>query len=64
MKSVARFDFNMLDMGNSFATNDEEKQVDILLIIDPIDEFAQKVVSVVRSVMDFNFVSVKDNLFK
>lgn len=59
LKDVARFDFNMLDMGNSFATNDEEKQVDILLIIDPIDEFAQKVVSVVRSVMDFNFVSVR-----
>lgn len=59
LKDVARFDFNMLDMGNSFATSDEEKQVDILLIIDPIDEFSQKVVSMVRGVMDFSFVSVR-----
>lgn len=62
LSDVSRYDFNMLNDGNSLqvvSSSKDDKKVDILLIIDPIDEFSQKAVSILQSVIDFPFVNIK-----
>lgn len=59
---VARFDFSSLNMNNSVDVTgpySSEKDLDILLIIDPIDEYSQKLVSTVNSLIDFPFINIK-----
>ncbi|KAK6455193.1 UDPglucose glycoprotein glucose phosphotransferase [Scheffersomyces xylosifermentans] len=58
---VARFDFSKLDLGNSFDVSPsmESKKVDILLIVDPVDEYSQKTISIVNSFKEFPFVNIK-----
>lgn len=59
---VARFDFNSLNMNNILEISDNDDsttEVDILLCIDPIDEYSQKLVSIVRSIANFPFVNIK-----
>lgn len=62
LNDVSRYDFNMLNQGNSLVVSKNtslDQKVDILLIIDPIDEFSQLAVSLLNSVLDFEFVNIK-----
>lgn len=58
---ASRFDFSSLNTKNSIDIRpyDREREVDILLIVDPIDEFTQQVLSSMNSVKDFSFVNIK-----
>jgi len=55
---VSRFDFNTVDMSNSIniASGD---LVDVLVIIDPIEEESQKLISILNSIKDIKFVNIK-----
>ncbi|CAH2353376.1 killer toxin-resistance protein 5 [[Candida] railenensis] len=62
LNDVSRYDFNMLNQGNSLVVSKNtnlDPKVEILLIIDPIDEFAQLAVSLLNSVLDFEFINIK-----
>lgn len=61
VNDVARYDFSSLDFHNSIFLQADERDgpIDVLLIIDPLDEDAQKYVSIVQAVMDFPFLSVR-----
>ncbi|QBM91102.1 UDP-glucose:glycoprotein glucosyltransferase [Metschnikowia aff. pulcherrima] len=58
---VARFDFSSLNFDNAISLRkyDSNKPLDILIVIDPIDEFSQKLVSMVQSLRDLPFVNIK-----
>ncbi|CUM67935.1 uncharacterized protein PRCAT00005648001 [Priceomyces carsonii] len=58
---VARYDFSSLNMSNSFlaSARKTENKVDILLIMDPVDEYSQKMVSICSAIMDIPFVGVR-----
>lgn len=59
---VARFDFSSLNLNNILKVNKDEassKAVDVLLIIDPIDENSQKLVSIINAIGSFPFVDIK-----
>lgn len=57
---VARFDFSSLNFENSIDITgyDDKKPLDILITIDPVDEFSQALVSVVESLVDLPFVNI------
>ncbi|EGW31512.1 uncharacterized protein SPAPADRAFT_72303 [Spathaspora passalidarum NRRL Y-27907] len=56
---VNRFDFGTLDMSNSIDIGEKESPVDVLLIVDPVSEYSQKMVSILESIRDFPFVSIR-----
>lgn len=61
ISDVSRFDFGSLNYNNSIELSpyDSKKEVDILLIIDPIEEYSQKVISIISSIKDLPFVNLK-----
>lgn len=61
LDDVARFDFSSLNMNNTIdvVDYDNKRPIDILLIIDPIEEYSQKLVNVIGSILDFPFVNIK-----
>ncbi|CAK7909602.1 killer toxin-resistance protein 5 [[Candida] anglica] len=63
LNDVSRFDFESLNKENSLSvsstTSNDENEVDVLVILDPVDEFAQKVVSMLNSIKEFTFVNIK-----
>ena len=58
---VSRFDFSKLNYGNCIDVNTYEvtKKIDILLIVDPLDEYSQKLATIVKSVADIPFVNTR-----
>ncbi|KAG7664196.1 KRE5 [[Candida] subhashii] len=58
---VNRFDFSSVDMSNSFEVDEynQNNPVDVLLILDPMQEYSQKVVSIVSSIRDLEFVNIR-----
>ncbi|ODV78429.1 glycosyltransferase family 24 protein [Suhomyces tanzawaensis NRRL Y-17324] len=64
VNDVGRFDFSTINMEYSLnITNQDSKmlepELEFLLIIDPLDDYSQKVVSIINSVKDFPFVSTR-----
>lgn len=61
VSDVARFDFSSLNMDNILKISEDEtsKEVEVLLIIDPIDEISQKLVSIIYAITSFPFVDIK-----
>lgn len=59
LSDVSRFDFSSLNYQNSVDLTgyDAKKPIDILVIIDPLDEFSQKLVSISKSLSDLPFVN-------
>lgn len=57
---VARFDLSSLDYRNSIQVTDYDarKPLDVLFVIDPVDQFSQKLVSLVHSIKDLSIVNV------
>lgn len=55
---VARFDFSKVDFTTSFNIGDGDL-VDILVILDPIDENSQKIISMVNVVKDIPYLNIK-----
>lgn len=58
---VSRFDFSKLNSDNtiSFSDYDLSKLVDVFLMVDPVDERSQKLISIVNSIADLSFVNVQ-----
>ncbi|CAK9438099.1 uncharacterized protein LODBEIA_P24170 [Lodderomyces beijingensis] len=58
---VNRFDFDSLDLSNSVEVtrHDDSKPVDLLLLIDPLKEYSQKLVNMLDSVKDFSFLNIR-----
>ncbi|CAI5758538.1 unnamed protein product [Candida verbasci] len=58
---VNRFDFSSLDMSLSIDVEkyDEKKPIDVLLINNPVTEYAQKTINLIQAIKDFSFVNVK-----
>lgn len=57
---VSRFDFGSLNYNNSMEIKyDVKNEVDILLIIDPIEEYSQKLISIISAVKDIPFVNLR-----
>ncbi|KAI3406722.2 KRE5 [Candida oxycetoniae] len=58
---VNRFDFDSLDMSNSIdvVASDETKPIDVLVIIDPLEEYAQKVVNMLDFFSSFSFLNIR-----
>ncbi|KAK6462214.1 UDPglucose glycoprotein glucose phosphotransferase, partial [Scheffersomyces coipomensis] len=61
VSDVNRFDFSKLDLGNAIEVfpYNSQKKIDLFLIINPIDEFAQKAISIINSFKDFPFVNTR-----
>lgn len=61
IEDASRFDFSSLNTKNSIDISpyDREREVDILLIVDPISEFTQQLLSTINSVKDFSFVNIR-----
>lgn len=61
LTDVSRFDFSSLNYENSIDLTGYKSRtpIDILAIIDPIDEFSQKLVSLVKSLSDLPFVNAR-----
>ncbi|KAI5953635.1 KRE5 [Candida jiufengensis] len=61
LADVNRFDFGSLDFSNSIDIKkyDTSNAVDVLLIIDPLMEYSQKLVNIVNSIKDFSFVNIR-----
>lgn len=61
VSDVARFDFSSLNMDNILKISEDEtsKEVEVLIIIDPIDEMSQKLVSIIYAITSFPFVDIK-----
>lgn len=58
---VSRFDFSSLDYTNSIDVNpaDSNKLLDVLVAIDPTDEFSQKLLAITLSIQDLDFINVR-----
>lgn len=58
---VNRFDFSSLDFSNSIdvTTYEENSPVDVLIILNPMDEYSQKLISLVNSITDFLFLNIR-----
>lgn len=59
---VSRYDFDILDMLNSITVVDndsDEKEIDLLLILDPLDEYSQDMLTIANAFVDFQFVQVR-----
>ena len=56
---LGRFDFSSLNMNNMISSSVTPKEVEILLFVQPISKFAQKAISLLNSVRDLPFVSIK-----
>ncbi|RLV94181.1 UDP-glucose:glycoprotein glucosyltransferase [Spathaspora sp. JA1] len=58
---VNRFDFASLDMSNAIEPQEKRgtTELDVLVILDPLSETSQKMVSILESIQDFPFVSIK-----
>lgn len=58
---VSRYDFDVLDLLNSIIIENDamEKEVDILLILDPLEEYSQEMLSLVNAFIDFKFAQVQ-----
>ncbi|CAD1809659.1 UDP-glucose:Glycoprotein Glucosyltransferase family protein [Candida parapsilosis] len=61
VNDVNRYDFGSLDMSNSidYKKHDESKQVDVLVIMDPLEDNSQKLINILDAVKDFSFVNVR-----
>lgn len=59
LSDVSRFDFASLNFENSIDLTgyDVEKPIDLLVIVDPVDEFSQKLISVASAFADLPFVN-------
>lgn len=59
LSDVSRFDFTSLSFENSIdvSGHDLKKPIDMLIIIDPVDEFSQKLISIASSFSDLPFVN-------
>ncbi|OBA21854.1 hypothetical protein METBIDRAFT_77411 [Metschnikowia bicuspidata var. bicuspidata NRRL YB-4993] len=57
---VARFDFSSLNFQNSVELTDynDEKPLDILITLDPVDEFSQRLIATVESLQDLPFLNI------
>jgi UDP-glucose:glycoprotein glucosyltransferase len=55
---VSRFDFSTIDMTNSIDIWNGDL-VDVLVIIDPIEEESQKIISILKSIKHLKFVNIK-----
>lgn len=61
MSDVSRFDLGSLNFDNSFDLTgkyDPSRPLDVLVVIDPVDEYSQKLLSIVNSIADLSFVNV------
>lgn len=61
ISDVNRFDFSSLDLSNSIdvSVNKEENPIDILVIMNPMEEYSQKLLSIVNSIKTFPFVNIR-----
>ncbi|KAF7580339.1 UDP-glucose:Glycoprotein Glucosyltransferase family protein [Clavispora lusitaniae] len=61
LSDVSRFDFSSLNFANSIDVTgySKEKPIDLLAIVDPADEFSQKLVSIFSSLSDLSFVNAR-----
>lgn len=62
LSDVSRFDFSSLNLDNSIdVTKDysSEREVDVLVILNPIEESSQKFVSIVNSLADLPFINIQ-----
>lgn len=57
VNDVNRYDFGSLDMSNliDYKKHDESKQVDVLVIMDPLEDNSQKLINILDAVKDFFF---------
>lgn len=58
---VSRFDFSSLDFSNSIdvKTYKENNPVDVLIILNPMDEYSQRLLSIVSSITQFLFLNIR-----
>lgn len=56
---VARFDFNSMNLANSFVIDNDTPLVDVLVIIDPLTNMAQELISLAEVIMKVPFVRTR-----
>ncbi|EDK40549.2 hypothetical protein PGUG_04647 [Meyerozyma guilliermondii ATCC 6260] len=56
---VNRFDFSGLAYDNSVVLQNDEDEVEIVVIVDPMDSYSRKLIETVHAVKEFKSVSIK-----
>ncbi|CAH6723275.1 putative UDP-glucose:glycoprotein glucosyltransferase [[Candida] jaroonii] len=56
---VARFDFNSMNLANSFVLDNDTPLVDVLVIIDPLTNMAQELICLAEVIMKVPFVRTR-----
>ncbi|CCH41407.1 UDP-glucose:glycoprotein glucosyltransferase [Wickerhamomyces ciferrii] len=56
---LPRFDFSALNLNNAISFGDKDKSdINVLLVIDPVEEISQKLISLIQSIKDLSFISL------